>query len=183
MFELARLDSDAIELQLESIPLAELASDIVKEFQWRAEHSGIRLSLQVSDADITAHTDLGPIARVLENLTGNAIRHTARDGRVDVRLEALERRVRVSVVDNGSGIDPEILPHIFDRWFSAALDAGPANGSSGLGLAIAQRILDMHGTSIEVESHPGEGKRFSFELPRHAGFERMARGVENSPAA
>ncbi|MCP5299827.1 MAG: HAMP domain-containing histidine kinase [Chromatiaceae bacterium] len=183
LFELARLDSDAVELHTEVLPLAELASDIVQEFRLRAERARVHLMLEVGDPDSRIDADPALIARVLENLIDNAVRHTPSNGAVRVRLDTLDRAIRVSVIDNGSGIAPADLPHIFDRGYQGASNTRSATQASGLGLAIVRRILDLHQVQIEVHSQPGAGTRFVFDLARPATNSRPAIADDRPSAA
>ena len=73
--------------------------------------------------------------------------------------------MRVTVADTGTGIAPEDLPHIFERFYRADKSRDRTTGGAGLGLAIARQIVELHGSSLEVQSRPGEGARFSFVLP------------------
>ena len=106
------------------------------------------------------------IREVVSNLVANALRHTPAGGSIAVdarRSTAAARRGRsvvVTVRDTGSGIDPELLPHVFDRFAKAADSRG-----SGLGLAIARGLVEAHGGSIDVESAPGRGATFRFRIP------------------
>jgi len=111
--------------------------------------------------------DVGLIERVLTNLIDNALRFTPAGGRVRAILDAVPRAVRVTVADTGAGIAPEDLPHIFERFYRADKSRDRATGGVGLGLAIARQIVELHGSSLEVDSRPGEGARFSFVLPTH----------------
>jgi two-component system sensor histidine kinase BaeS len=83
---------------------------------------------------------------------------------VRVALAAEEGGTRVSVSDTGSGIAPEDLPHVFERFYRADRSRDRSTGGAGLGLAIARQIAELHGSRLEVESSPGRGSRFHFLL-------------------
>ena len=106
--------------------------------------------------------------RVLENLVGNALRYTPRGGNVSISVRPSSTVVDVSVSDTGPGISKEALPHIFDRFYKADADDAKDNGSMGLGLAIAKRILEMHESQIRVVSEEKRGTCFHFDLPLQA---------------
>jgi anti-sigma regulatory factor (Ser/Thr protein kinase) len=111
------------------------------------------------------------------NLVANAVKFTPRGGSVSVDVIATQEGARIKVVDTGVGIDAAELPFIFDRFYRGSR-ANEARGSgSGLGLAIVRSIVDMHGGSVDVESHVGRGSRFIVTLPRDP------RLVEGTPAA
>jgi signal transduction histidine kinase len=109
--------------------------------------------------------DIGLVERVLENLIANALRHTPKGGKVSVILNPSDEYINVQVVDTGVGIPENALPHIFDRFYKLASNSGSSPSISGLGLAIAKRILDLHGSTIEVESEPEVGTCFTFRFP------------------
>jgi two-component system sensor histidine kinase BaeS len=97
---------------------------------------------------------------VLDNLVTNALRHTPRGGSVNLRAELGDGATLVEVADTGSGIAPELLPHVFERFTK-----GEGSPGSGLGLAIAREIVQAHGGELTVESEVGEGSRFRLRLP------------------
>ena len=107
--------------------------------------------------------------RVLQNLVDNALRHTPSGGAVTLSLEPRDGRVEVSVRDTGTGIALADLPHVFERYWRGESEAAAATlapgSSSGLGLAIVKRILDLHGSVVQVRSAPREGACFVFGLP------------------
>ena len=167
LLELARLDYKAPPLVRESFAAAELASDVVHKFALAAERQGVDLAAVAAERLPLVDADLGLIERVLDNLIDNALRHTPSGGAVRIVLERAAGGVRVRVSDTGSGIAASDLPHVFDRHWRGAASSRRA-GAGGLGLAIAQRILALHGGRVEVESELGRGTCFSFSLPAAA---------------
>lgn len=110
--------------------------------------------------------DIALIERVLDNLIENAIKYTREGGRVVLSLQVADQRIATEIADNGVGIAADEIPQIFDRFYRGAPDVGgSAPKGTGLGLAIAKRILQLHDADIAVDSQPGVGSRFSFELP------------------
>ena len=166
LFELAKLDFKGITLQRESFQLAELVSDVLQKFQLIAAGKQIALRLDAESGLALVDADLGLIERVLDNLIGNALKHTPPGGSVCVRLAADDSAVEVNVVDNGVGIAASDLPFVFDRFYRAGSgeQARDASGA-GLGLAITKRILELHGRTIDARSD-GTGSCFRFSLPR-----------------
>jgi signal transduction histidine kinase len=177
LFELSKLDAGQVAPRIEPFRLGELLQDVVQDGQLTARERGVRLELAPSTAQSQAPTqavvraDIGLIERVLQNLVDNALRHTPRGGAVTL---AVERdgpdALRVVVIDTGSGIAREHLPHIFERYWRAddAPDQAGHGASAGLGLAIVKRILDLHGSAVRVHSEPQRGTRFEFSLPQAA---------------
>jgi len=163
LFELAKLDFKGITLQREPLHLGDLASDVRQKFQLIAEGRRVALRLAVDAALPLVDADVGLIERVFDNLIGNALKYTPEGGQVDVGLAAADGVVWVSVSDNGIGIAPTDLPHVFDRFYRAAGERSQAMPGAGLGLAITKRILDLHDARIEVLSQP-RGTCFRFCL-------------------
>lgn len=164
LFELVKLDSHAVEPQLDRFSLAELAADIVQEFRLSAERKSVSLELRVRDQGSEVLADIRLIERVFQNLIENALRHTPEQGCVTVSLDSLDTGILVTVSDTGTGIAEEALPFIFDRYFHVSPEPESITESTGLGLAIVKRILDLHRTAIVVRSRLTEGTSFSFEL-------------------
>ncbi len=165
LFELSKLDSASITPSMESFSLAELMQDVAQEFHIEAEAKGI--SLRIFDAERACYTlgDIGLIQRVLENLVRNAVKFTPTGGEIVLSIAQHPDTVAVAVSDTGSGIAEEDLPKIFDRFYRARDGEEARSDSSGIGLAIVKRILDLHGSRITVSSQVDAGTRFEFELP------------------
>lgn len=159
---LSLAESGALELHREPTDLGVLAGDVVSSFRSQADAEGIALEAEVPEDLPMLEIDPVRIREVLANLTANALRHTPSGGRVRIsaRLDPAARRVVVSVLDNGTGIAPDDLAHIFDRFFK-----GRESRGSGLGLAIAKNLVAAHGGEITAESAPGVGTTVRFSLP------------------
>jgi len=183
LFELAKLDSCESIVYAEPFSLGELMHDVGQKFQLRAEQKNIKLSVRCDDASIWVHADIGMIQRVLENLIENALRHTQEGGEIIIGFTAKGGQVLVRVADNGHGIPEEELKHIFDRFYRVDKSRTNSNfdnsknivsitklvgQSSGLGLAITKRIIELHGSSIKVQSVVNKGTEFSFPMPVYA---------------
>jgi signal transduction histidine kinase len=164
LFELATLDAREMQPQREPFALAELIQDVIQKFKLPAEEHDIRLEMHSDDPLPFVEADIAMIERVLENLIGNALQHTGAGGKVTVSLLQKESTVEVQVQDNGSGISEHDLPGIFDRFYRANNEERNDH-HAGLGLAIAQHIVRLHGGVIEVRSKVNQGTRFFFSLP------------------
>jgi two-component system sensor histidine kinase BaeS len=154
-------ESGSLPLHREPTDLAILAAEAVTAFRRAAEAAGVRLDVRVGDDVPLLDVDPVRIREVLSNLVANALRHTPSGGSIDVEasLSASAATVEIVVRDTGSGIDPALLPHIFDRFAKSADSRG-----SGLGLAIARGLVEAHGGSIEVDSSVA-GTVFRLRLP------------------
>lgn len=174
LFELSRIDSGTLRLDLEEASLRDLISDTLASFNPQAEKRGVSLVGEVPGDVDPVLANLPRLQRVFHNLLSNALRHTPADGSVVVRAGTQAEMVRVEISDTGEGIASEDLPRVFEQSFrgersrSRAAD-GAAGGETGagLGLAIARGLVEAHGGTISVESQPGRGTSFFFTL-RHA---------------
>jgi CheY-like chemotaxis protein len=115
---------------------------------------------------VTVSGDPVRLQQVVWNLLSNAIKFTPRGGRVQVRLERINSHIEVAVSDTGSGIVPEFLPHVFDRFRQADMKTTRQHGGMGLGLSIVRHLVELHGGSVKAESGgEGQGATFTVLLP------------------
>ena len=171
LFELSKLEAGAIVPSLEPFSVGELLQDVALRFRLRAEQLGVDLLTRIEHDAPLALGDVALVERVLENLVDNALRHTGSGGRIALEMCADSGHLRVSVVDNGSGVAPGDLPHVFDRYYRGG-DRRSSN-RAGLGLAIVRRIVELHGESVTLSSTAGLGTCVEFGLPM-AGAEGPA---------
>ena len=164
LFELAKLDAHEQAPVCEPVSLAELVNDIAQKFQLEARRNGATIEIDAGDALPMVNADIALVERVLENLIDNALSHSPDGGAIRIPVAANGESVRVTVSDSGPGIAPEHLPRVFDRFYQAG-NAHRGTAHAGLGLAIAKRIVELHGARLEVESTLGHGTAFSFQLP------------------
>jgi len=164
LLELARLDAGQETLTLEPVVVAELAHDIMAKFALDAQQRGVLLSVNAPVPNLRVAADIAKLERVLANLVDNALRHTPAGG--EVRLSILESSegVLIELRDNGVGIASNNLSRIFEPRYHSDSAAGDHSTHLGLGLAIVQRLLKLHGSQIEVESGAGQGTTFHFNL-------------------
>ncbi|MCY1442466.1 Alginate biosynthesis sensor protein KinB [compost metagenome] len=141
--------------------MPELLGEVRKRFAERAESREIRLELETDDALPSLNLDQMQIERVLDNLLGNALRHTPAGG--EIRIQALRQgeRLAIAVEDSGEGIPYSQQGRIFEPF----VQVGRKKGGAGLGLALCKEIVQLHGGRISVRSQPGKGSRFSISLP------------------
>ncbi len=164
LFELAKLDAGELKLHKETFSLAELAHDVMQKFHLRAEQQNIHLEVDI-DSDVPyVEADIGLIERVLDNLVDNALKHTPSDGTIKLELNSDGLFVTVNVADTGHGIAEDELPLIFQRFYKKP-GKDKSQSGAGLGLAIAQRIVELHGSQLTVNSRLHQGTVFDFSLP------------------
>ncbi len=137
-----------------------LVGEVLHAFAPEAAAAGVTLAMESPDDLPILDVDPVRIREVLANLIANALRHTPQGGTVTVAGSASASAIELTVHDNGPGIDPQLLPHVFDRFVS-----GPGSRGSGLGLAIARGLVEAHGGEISAESPAGGGTTFRVVLP------------------
>jgi two-component system sensor histidine kinase BaeS len=163
-------DAGNLVLKREPVDLDLLINESIADLQPPAEAAGVMLESRVPDGLPAAFLDAGRIRGVIDNLLSNALRHTPRGGRITVSAGPDRHGVAVTVEDTGSGISPEMLPHVFERFVK-----DPASPGSGLGLAIARNVVESHLGTIDASSPPGGGSTIRIWLP--TSQEPFARGT------
>jgi signal transduction histidine kinase len=159
---LSQAESGQLVLKKTSLDLAEAVRDMVEEFQIPAEANGVELVAHLPE-HCPIQADRTQIERLLSNLVSNAVKYTPSGGKVEVSVTGEGDRVRLVVADNGVGIAPDHLPHIFDRFYRVP-SADPEKGL-GLGLSFVVWIVKAHDGTIDVQSEPGKGTTFTVNLP------------------
>lgn len=164
LFELAKLDSCETIVYAEPFSLGELIQDIIQKFEIKAKKKNIHLKTDFCFDVPNVYGDIAMVQRLLENLIENAIRYTNQDGVVDVGFIQQGNKIQIKIQDTGCGIPKENLGSIFDRFYRVD-NSRSTSVSSGLGLAIVKRIIDLHGSTINVESIVNKGTSFIFDMP------------------
>jgi two-component system sensor histidine kinase BaeS len=157
---LALSEAGSLSLHREPTDLAILAADVATAFETTAGTAGIEIDADVDESLPLLDIDPVRIREVLSNLVANAIRHTPTGGTIRISGTLDGASVELVVSDSGSGIEPDLLPHVFERFTRSA-----STGGSGLGLAIARGLVELHGGTIAAASRPGEGTRIEVRLP------------------
>ncbi len=161
---LSELEEKAAPLRYEEVILPHLIENILKIFQDKAKAKGISLRV-VTEPDFPAiKADPFQVEQMFINLIDNAIKYTEH-GEVEVRIRQDKEQVIIEVQDTGIGIPPEYQSRIFERFFVVDKSRSKRLGGTGLGLAIVKHIVLLHNGTINVESKPGEGTRFTIALP------------------
>jgi CheY-like chemotaxis protein/two-component sensor histidine kinase len=177
ILDVSRIVTGKLRLDVRSVELSSVLENAVEAVLPAAEAKGIRIQRILDSGSSLVSGDPSRLQQVVWNLLTNAINFTPKGGRVQVRLERINSHVEIVVADNGVGINPEILPHVFERFRQADQSSTRHYGGLGLGLAIVRHIVEAHGGSVEAHS-PGEnqGSVFTAKLPLMA-----TRSVEIAP--
>jgi signal transduction histidine kinase len=165
LLDLARLESGELPLERRPVELHPLVHEVLSEIKVSSVDRGLRLEDGVPDDLPPVMVDRERVHQVLYNLLDNAVRFTPAGGRVRVAAHRANGVCEVSVADTGTGIAPEHLPLLFERFYRADAARSRDDGGTGIGLAIARSVVEAHGGRIRAESEPGKGSVFTFELP------------------
>ncbi|MBC8043693.1 MAG: HAMP domain-containing histidine kinase [Rhizobacter sp.] len=173
LFELSKLEANQITVHAEAFSITELVQDILSGFRVQADGHGAVLTSRF-DTDLPfVYGDISLIERVIRNLVDNAIRYGGHSGSGEgcnvlvLVSRPDDRHLRISVSDSGSGISEAELPYLFDRFYRSDTVRVKGRGGSGLGLTIAKKITELHGSDLTVRSREHQGTAFSFDLPVH----------------
>lgn len=163
LLDLSRVQWGRLDLQRSSFHLADVLTECVHSTQASAEQHSILLDIQVQESTVLA--DRSRIGQVVGNLLDNAVKYSPRGGQVTVKLQRLDDDYLVSVSDQGIGVSPEYLDHIFERFYRVRNTASRHYSGIGLGLYVTKAIVEDHGGLIWFSSNNGLGSTFSFTLP------------------
>jgi PAS domain S-box-containing protein len=173
LLDLSRISAGKLKLTMEPLEIASVVMATLDSLRPTADAKGVRLEVQLLPVSIRISGDSARLQQIFSNLLSNAIKFTARDGHVRVQMTRHESKVDIQIIDDGEGITPEFLPHIFDRFRQADSATGRAYGGLGLGLAIVRELVNAHGGTIVANSAGrGQGSTFCVTLPTIAIAER-----------
>jgi two-component system phosphate regulon sensor histidine kinase PhoR len=165
VLSLARLESPAAELNLSEIDLPEFFEEILHDWNARLQAKQLRSHLEVEGDVPKLEADENRLQEVVYNLLDNAVKYSRPGGNISVRLTKVDNRVRISVSDEGVGINPEDLPRIFERFYRVDKARSRELGGTGLGLSIVKHIAQLHHGVAEAHSEPGKGTTIIVTLP------------------
>lgn len=163
---LSLADAGELPLQRALTPPREMLERAAAAYRVQAEQKGVRLTVVVPGDLPRVDVDPERMQQVLGNLVGNALRYTSTGGEITLRGGAADGEVTLQVQDNGSGIQREDLPFIFERFYRGDRSRQSNTGESGLGLPIAKSLVQMHKGTLTVASEVGAGATFTVSLPR-----------------
>ncbi len=164
LLSVAKLDARQFGLRNDVIQVDEVLSDVADRFSREAAQSGVELGIAGAGEELKINTDPDRLRQIISNLVHNALVHTPAGGKVTMLYRSAAGRAEIEVADTGAGINPEDLPHVFDRFYKSA-SAAASSGGLGLGLSISRQLALAMGGDISVSSTPGRGSRFLVTLP------------------
>ena len=166
VLDVSRIVSGKIRLDVQPVELPIIIDNAVATVQPAADAKGVRIQTMIDPRVGPVSGDPGRLQQVVWNLVSNAVKFNQKNGRVQVRLERVDSHIEIVVSDTGSGIRPDFLPYVFDRFRQAEAGTTRRTGGLGLGLAIVRHIVEMHGGTVEAASAgAGKGATFRVRLP------------------
>ena len=184
LLDVSRIITGKLRIDVRPIDPNSFMEGAIEAVRPAAEAKGVRVQKIMDTGAVSVAGDPVRLQQVVWNLLSNAIKFTPKGGRVQVRLERVNSHVEISVSDTGSGIAPEFLPHVFDRFRQADQRTTRQHGGMGLGLSIVRHLVELHGGTVRAESAgPGEGSTFTVLLPVAAVYQSEAADERVHPAA
>jgi len=167
LLDLSKIEAGMMEYRIVSTDVKRIIDTAINKIRLLADREHIRLSIEAPRGPVFAPLDDARIQQVLDNLLSNAVKFSREGGAIHVKVEpdAKERVLRISVSDTGRGISPESLPHIFERFYQGTMRARGGAAGTGIGLALAKKVVEAHGGRIWAESELGKGTTMTFVLP------------------
>jgi two-component system, OmpR family, sensor histidine kinase BaeS len=163
--DLAAADAGQLRLHPEAVHVRDLLDQVAVAHRAAAGAAGLILEVR-AEADPEIFADPMRLRQAINNLVSNALRHTSAGGSITIGCRQDRDQVVIEVADTGSGISPEDLPRIFDRFWRAEKSRSRRTGGSGLGLPITRQLVEAHGGTITAASVPGERTVFTVRLPK-----------------
>lgn len=166
LLDVSRIITGKLKLEIESVDVASLIKSVIESVMPAAEANEITVRQTILAEDTSIVGDAARLQQVLWNLLTNSIKFTERGGQVEVKLQRTDLNLVISVSDNGKGIQPEFLPHVFERFRQADGTTTRLFGGLGLGLAIVRHLVELHGGTVQATSAGiGKGATFTIKLP------------------
>jgi two-component system phosphate regulon sensor histidine kinase PhoR len=166
LLTISRAESRSVPLETQRLDLRELLRRIVEQFDEPIRRQAATVRITTADGDLSLEADAARLEQVFLNLLENALKYGNRPGlTVDLYAERAGPNIHVQVTDNGPGIPHEDQEHIFERFYRVHKDRSRETGGTGLGLSIVKNVVQAHGGTVSVRSHPGEGSTFTVVLP------------------
>jgi PAS domain S-box-containing protein len=168
VLDFSQLEADALQLTRQHVDLRREIEEALSLYRPRAEASNVSLQMDLDDTVAEAYVDPEAFRRVLHNLLSNAVKFTGEGDAIWVRAHTHPDTVAIEVEDTGIGIDPEFVPHLFDAFEQESTGSKRTHEGSGLGLAVAKRLVNLMQGTIDVDTEKGNGTCFTVTVPRNA---------------
>jgi two-component system phosphate regulon sensor histidine kinase PhoR len=169
LMTITQIEAGEINLAIDAFKIYELVLDVFEDLDNKRTRKGRNIIFELEAhgfESLLVLADEERIRQVLLNLIENAIKYGNPVGKIIVKIENVNGKIRVSIIDDGPGIGAEHLPHLFTRFYTVDKSRSRENGGTGLGLAIVKNLIEAHGEEISVTSTPNVGTTFSFTLTK-----------------
>jgi PAS domain S-box-containing protein len=184
LLDVSRIVTGKLRLDVGAVDLVTVIDSALDAIRLAADTKRIEMRRRIDRSASVVTGDATRLHQVVSNLLTNAVKFTPADGWIEVRLERVAETARICVQDNGIGIRPEFLPHVFERFRQADSSASRTHGGLGLGLAIVRHLMDLHGGTVRAESAgEGQGATFIVELPLMQSGRRNGEAHQETYAA
>ena len=184
LLDVSRITRGKINLTRQVVELEGLISRAVETVHPLFDERGHQLTLELPEPGITVFGDPTRLTQAIANVLGNAAKYTDKGGQISLGTTVRDDDVQIHVRDNGIGIRPDLLSHVFELFTQLDRDDGRTQGGLGIGLALVQRLVQMHGGEVSVASDgPGKGSEFVIRLPRLHTQDEPAKVASDIPAA
>jgi len=166
LLDMSRITSGKVLLEMQALAPSSFIDAAIETVRPAADAKGIRIDKHYREGDAMVAGDAGRLQQVIWNLLSNAIKFTPRDGQVTIDVGQRDEQVAITIRDNGAGIGPEFITHVFERFRQADASMTRTHGGLGLGLSIVKHLVEQHGGTVRAESAGvGQGASFTIELP------------------
>ena len=182
LLDVSRVVSGKLRLDVGAVPLPDVVGAAIDAIRPAAQAKNIRVVTTVGEGGLVVSGDAGRLQQVIWNLLSNAVRFTPSGGRIDIALARAGAHVEIVVRDDGPGVDPAFLPHVFERFRQGAAGTTRIHGGLGLGLAIVRHLVELHGGTVKAANNsPAPGATFRIALPALAGSTAAVEGPAPGP--
>jgi signal transduction histidine kinase/DNA-binding response OmpR family regulator len=183
LLDVSRISQGKIALRKESVELGRVVGQSVETVRALIDSRGQKLVMDVPPGPVWLSADPARLTQVLGNLLNNASKYTPEGGRIDLVVGASQGEAAIVVRDNGAGIDPQLLPHVFDLFVQGERSLDRAQGGLGVGLTLVKRLVEMHNGRVEASSAGiGQGATFKVVLPCISQVRNESREAYVTPA-
>lgn len=183
LMEMARITSGRLLLQRERVALADVVARSVETVSALIDQRRHRLDVTLPSQTVEVHADAARLQQILVNLLNNAAKYTDDGGRIDLIASREGDHAVIRVRDTGIGIEPELMPRLFQPFTQSPYSVGRSRGGLGIGLSLVRRLVELHGGTVEARSEVGTGSEFTVRLPACDSSNATDEGVQPEPSA
>ena len=174
LLDLSRLHIGKLSWNQEVVSLTTIIDNAVETVNDDAVQKQIEIKIDTAEEVIFVNADPLRLEQVIWNLLNNAVKFTPAGGAVTIRLSRDQGRALLVVEDTGPGVEPQFLPHVFEMFRQADASSSRPHGGMGIGLALVKQLIGLHGGTVAAASNPGQGAKFTIELPATGERERIS---------